>query len=123
MTRASSSTGRWGSRTSFPLAARAALADVTDAALSPLARILNRRTAYALLSADGGLIAEFVDDHVVATDVRGGVERRWREWELELGPAAPADPGAFFAAATSAVIAAGGRVAASDSKLARTLGH
>ena len=49
-------------------------------------------------SADGGLVAEFVDDRVTATDARTGVVRTWREWEIELGPAASADPRAFFAA-------------------------
>lgn len=93
--------------------------------LAPIARIRNERTAYALQDAEGGVVAEFVDDRVVATDERDGVERRWREWEFELGPAAPTSPderAALFAAADAAVRAVGGRVAASDSKLARTLG-
>jgi hypothetical protein len=90
--------------------------------LARIARILNTRTAYALRDADGGVVAEFVDDRVRATDERSGAERGWREWELELGPAGPIDPAAFFAAAESAVHAAGGRAAASASKLARALG-
>ncbi|WP_342000013.1 CYTH domain-containing protein [Microbacterium sp. LWH7-1.2] len=92
---------------------------------APIARIRNSRTAYALQDEHGGLVAEFVDDHVVATDERAGVDRSWREWEFELGPAAPtSDEGraALLAAAEAAVRAAGGRAAASDSKLARTLG-
>jgi len=105
-----------------PPAILAELSSVTDAALSPLARIRNLRTAYALRGADGGVVAEFVDDHVTATDERSGVERTWREWEFELGPAAPADHGAIFAAVEAAVHAVGGRDAASASKLARTLG-
>jgi len=99
------------------------LARLTPGPLSLLARIRNSRTAYALCDSDGRLVAEFVDDRVTATDERTGVERRWREWELELGPAAPGDPAAFFAAAEAAVQAAGGRAAASASKLARALGH
>lgn len=95
---------------------------LTGEPLSPLARIRNARTAYALRAADGAVIAEFVDDHVIATDERSGVERRWREWELELGSGAPVDPAAFFTAAEAAVHAAGGRAAASASKLARALG-
>ena len=97
----------------------------TAASLTPIARIRNHRTAYALRDAGGGLVAEFVDDRVRATDERVGVERTWREWEFELGPAAPASAGeraALFAAAQEAVRAVGGRHAASDSKLARTLG-
>ncbi|QIG40921.1 CYTH domain-containing protein [Microbacterium sp. 4R-513] len=109
-------------------AVRSAVPQATDASLSPLARIRNARTAYHLRDAEGGVVAEFVDDHVVATDERrgGGAEQAWREWELELGPAAPTDPdeiAAFFAAAERVMTAAGARPAASDSKLARTLGH
>ncbi|MEV4688033.1 CYTH domain-containing protein [Microbacterium sp. LWH3-1.2] len=94
-------------------------------ALAPIARILNSRTAYALEDEHGGVVAEFVDDHVTATDERTGAERSWREWEFELGPAAPAsadERAALLTAAEAAVRAAGGRAAASDSKLARTLG-
>jgi inorganic triphosphatase YgiF len=100
-------------------------AAATAASLSPIARIRNQRTAYALQDAEGGVVAEFVDDRVRATDERAGVERTWREWEFELGPAAPAsadERAALFAAAEQAVHAVGGREAASDSKLARTLG-
>lgn len=92
--------------------------------LTPLARIENTRTAY-LLTGPEGVVAEFVDDHVRATDLRQDVRREWREWEVELGPAAPADAAgreALFAAVESAVFAAGGRDAASGSKLARALG-
>lgn len=106
-----------------PDAVRSAIASVTDDELMLIARILNTRTAYALRAAEGGLVAEFVDDHVTATDVRTGVVRRWREWEIELGPAASADPRAFFAEVEAAVTAAGGRAAASASKLARALGY
>lgn len=108
-----------------PEGARAVLGDVTSSPLSPLARIRNTRTAFALCDADGGVVAEFVDDRVTATDERRGVETVWREWEFELGSAAPDAAGpraALFAAAEAAVFAVGGRVAASDSKLARTLG-
>ncbi|WP_144873423.1 CYTH domain-containing protein [Microbacterium sp. 1.5R] len=109
---------------SVPPAIVDALARWTTDDLSPLARIENHRTAYLITGADG-VIAEFVDDHVRATDLRQGVQREWREWELELGPAAPAgavDREALFAAAEEAIAAAGGRAAASDSKLARALG-
>jgi hypothetical protein len=103
----------------------AELSKVTDAPLTLLARIRNTRTAYLLRSAGGGVVAEFLDDRVHATDERAGVERTWREWEFELGPAAPDDKAArdaIFAAVEDAVHAVGGREAASDSKLARTLG-
>ncbi|WP_374312594.1 CYTH domain-containing protein [Microbacterium sp.] len=110
-----------------PAGARAELAAVAgDAALTPLARIRNERTAYELTDSSGGVVAEFADDHVRTRDERSGAEREWHEWEIELGPAAPADPqwrATFFAAVEAAALAAGGRAAASDSKLARALGH
>lgn len=107
-----------------PDAVLAALAEIAVPPFVVLARIRNSRTAYALQDAAGGVVAEFVDDRVTATDVRRGVETSWREWELELGPAAPADPAgraALFAAADARVTAAGGRVSASASKLGRAL--
>lgn len=107
-----------------PDAVASTLARWTTDPLTPLARIRNDRMAY-LLEGPGGVVAEFVDDRVRATDIRQGIEREWREWEVELGPAAPADAegrAAFFAAVDEAVRAAGGRDASSDSKLARTLG-
>ncbi|MEW1962140.1 CYTH domain-containing protein [Microbacterium sp. NPDC077644] len=108
----------------IPDAVAEALARWTTDALTPLARIENHRTAY-LLTGPAGVVAEFVDDRVRATDLRQGVEREWREWEVELGPAAPADEAgrdALFAAIETAVLATGAHAAASDSKLARALG-
>lgn len=96
----------------------------TTEPLTPLARIENDRTAYLLIGQDG-VVAEFVDDRVHATDLREGSQRQWREWEFELGPAAPADSegrARLFAAAERAIFAAGGRPATSGSKLARALG-
>lgn len=107
-----------------PSAVAETLARWTTGELLPLARIENSRTAFLLLG-PGGVVAEFVDDHVRATDLRAGVERDWREWEFELGPAAPADSvgrAELFAAVERAVAAAGGREASSGSKLARALG-
>ncbi|MEV7693543.1 CYTH domain-containing protein [Microbacterium sp. NPDC089189] len=117
----------------WPLGDSADVPDAVVASLEPwasppftaLARIRNRRIAYALTGV-GGVIAEVVDDHVTATAERTGAVTAWREWEVELGPAAPADPqwrAAFFAAVAALVDAAGGRPAASDSKLGRALGR
>lgn len=108
----------------MPDAVAAVVSQWTDAELTPLARIENLRTAY-LLSGEDGVIAEFVDDRVRATDLRTESRREWREWEMELGPAAPADAAAretFFAAVERAVLASGGRPPSSGSKLARALG-
>lgn len=113
-----------GADDAIPADVTEALARWTTAPVTPLARIENSRTAYLLTGADG-VIAEFVDDRVRATDERQGVRRQWREWEVELGPAAPADQNgrdALFTAIEAAVFAAGARPAASDSKLARALG-
>ena len=115
-----------GSAVGIPDAVAAAVATVVAASdFAPIARIRNSRTAFALQDEHGDLVAEFVDDHVTATDERSGTGRSWREWEFELGsgaPDAPDERAALLAAAEAAVQAAGGRAAASDSKLARTLG-
>ena len=113
-----------GDGSGLPDAVAATLSEWTTAPLTPLARIENDRTAYLLTGPDG-VVAEFVDDRVRATDLRQGVQRAWREWEMELGPAAPADDAgraAFFAAVDRAVEAAGGRGSSSAAKLARALG-
>ncbi|MFT4135665.1 CYTH domain-containing protein [Microbacterium sp.] len=104
-----------------PAEALAVVRGVTDAALADVARIRVTRVAYALRDADGGLVAEFADDRVACVDLRRGVEQSWREWELELGPAAPADHADFFARAAALVHTAGGRPAVWASKLVRTL--
>ncbi|CAN7277104.1 MULTISPECIES: CYTH domain-containing protein [Microbacterium] len=108
----------------LPPAVAETVSEWTSAPLTPLARIENDRTAY-LLTGPGGIVAEFVDDRVRATDLRQNVQREWREWEMELGPAAPSDDAGralFFDAVEQAVRAAGGRESASGSKLARALG-
>jgi inorganic triphosphatase YgiF len=91
----------------------------------PLARIRNTRTAYALVDDAGETVAEFVDDRVTATAERTGAVTAWREWEVELGAAAPADVRAhagLFAVVDDVVARVGGRPAASDSKLRRAIG-
>ncbi|WP_454130013.1 CYTH domain-containing protein [Microbacterium aurum] len=109
----------------LPAAVIEGVAGLAEPPFVVLARIRNARVAYALYNAAGGVVAEFVDDHVTALDVRRGISSSWREWELEFGPAAPAEApqrAALFAAADALVTAAGGRVAASESKLGRALG-
>ena len=101
-----------------PPAVQDAVSSIARPPFVALARLRNHRTAYALRDAEGNEVAEFVDDRVRARDERRGVESAWREWEVELGAAAPSDD-----AGRAAFFAAGGRPAASGSKLARALGH
>lgn len=90
--------------------------------LTELARIQNERHAYALIAADGARVAEVADDHVRAVALRTGREQHWREWEVELeSDRDPAGVAEFFRAVDRLVLAAGGRHAAIDSKLARAL--
>lgn len=97
-----------------------------DTPLHPIARLRNARTAYALQDAAGGVVAEFTDDQVEAFDILRGVRTSWREWEIELGPAAPIDPikiSEFFTAVERAVLAVGALPPSSGSKLQRALGR
>lgn len=109
----------------IPAAVRAAIADLTDAPLEPLARIRNSRLARPFLDECGGVVVEFSDDRVHARNERTGGQRRWREWEVELGPAAPTDEAErtlLLGAIDRIVRAAGARTASSQSKLARAVG-
>lgn len=108
----------------IPDAVTETLSRWTTGPLTPLARIENTRTAY-LLTGAAGVVAEFVDDRVRATDLRHDVRREWREWEFELGPAAPSDAAgreSLFEAVERVISEVGGRDASSGSKLARALG-
>lgn len=89
--------------------------------LTPLARIRNRRIAYQLTLADGSS-AEFVDDNVTGGDVRTGIDRQWREWELELHADVSAEAGEALFHQLEDVITATGAVESLGSKLGRALG-
>ncbi len=52
-------------------------------ALVPVAELRTRRTVHDLLAADGALLVEIADDHVVGTPT-DGTPLVWREWEAEL---------------------------------------
>lgn len=76
-----------------PVSLRAAVTDIIGSEpVVPVAILRTRRTRRELLDADGALVAEIVDDSVEATVLLDG-ERiiRWREVELELGPAGDLD--------------------------------
>jgi CHAD domain-containing protein len=99
---------------------------VRDRPVTPLARISTVRRVTELRDAHGAVIAELADDDVAASDVRGSTTRAWREWEVELGAAAPSTPeqrAALLDAIEVQLTAAGATVAASVSKLAQALGR
>ncbi|AXH35721.1 CHAD domain-containing protein [Humibacter sp. BT305] len=99
---------------------------VRDRALTPLARIATTRTITELLDQDGGVVVEVADDQVTASDVRGGEVRAWREWEAELGPAAPAtraERERLLDDLEAVLREAGATVSPSVSKLAQALGR
>ena len=112
---------------SVPLPVREAVREhVGDDDLTPLARIATRRTVTNLLDAEGRLVAELADDLVQTTDAREGTARTWREWEAELGPAAPGTPAgrtALLDEIEARLLAAGATVSPSVSKLAQALGR
>ena len=104
----------------------AVLVHVRDRPLTPLARVETTRTVSNLLDASGAVIAEIADDDVTAADARQGTVRLWREWEVELGPAAPETQkkrSALLDALEERVLAAGATVSPSVSKLAQALGR
>lgn len=100
------------------------------ATVAPIATLTTTRTRYRLRDADGGLLAEAVDDAVdsVATvrpDGSSGGEATlaaWREWEVELGDAAGPDGSDLLAAVADRLITAGARPSKSGNKLEQALG-
>jgi hypothetical protein len=94
------------------------------AALVPVARVRNHRVVRRLLDAAGYPVAEHCDDHVTAENLLTGGTQSWREWEVELAAAAPDSRKArteLLDGLEAVVLAAGGIVATSSSKLERTL--
>jgi CHAD domain-containing protein len=102
------------------------LVHVRDRPLSPLARVETTRRVTNLLDESGAVLAEIADDEVAATDAREGTARLWREWEVELGEAAPGTPEARTAlldAIEERLRPVGATVSPSVSKLAQALGR
>lgn len=98
---------------------------VRDRPLTPLARITTIRTTVLLLNDAGDAVAELADDDVSASDMRGGVFRKWREWEVELFSAAPAtrkERTALLDSIEVALLGAGAEPSTSIAKIARALG-
>ena len=99
---------------------------VRDRPLTPLAQLQTTRTVTNLLDASGAVVVELSDDTVRATDAREGTVRLWREWEAELGPAAPdtvEGRTALLDELGERLLAAGATVSPSLSKLAQALGR
>jgi CHAD domain-containing protein len=100
------------------------LAIVRDRLLSPVARITTTREVHHLCGAGDAVLAEFCDDHVIAsraaTPDAPEVEQRWREWELELGQ--PEANTELMDKLCDRLLGAGAMPAGHGSKLARVLG-
>ncbi|MGA1838003.1 CYTH and CHAD domain-containing protein [Herbiconiux sp. 11R-BC] len=99
---------------------------VRDRPLTPLARIATTRRVTELRDASGAVVVEIADDLVRATDAREGTLRLWREWEAELGPAAPDTKkgrSALLDAVEERLLAVGATLSPSVSKLAQAMGR
>lgn len=112
-----------GSAVKVPPALRAMVADVIGtAALVPVCLLRTRRARRELLDENGALVAEVVDDTVEATVLldAGNGERivRWREVELELGPAGTTED---LGALTEALLRSRLVASSAPSKLGRAL--
>jgi CHAD domain-containing protein len=87
--------------------------------LRPVARIHTRRTLHRLHGSDDVTLADFVDDHVTAETLHPRqLERRWREWEIELVHGDES----LFESAESVLSEAGATPSGHASKLARAFG-
>ena len=99
---------------------------VRDQELVEVARVTTHRSAILVLDRDGAAVVEVADDVVTATDLRTGILRFWREWEVELLDDAPhgrKKRAALLDGIEHQLLAAGATVSASASKLARALGR
>lgn len=112
--------------TSMPAAFCSALTAVTlGQDLEPVLQLSTRRSRTLLQDEHGQHVAELCDDTVESRDCATGVERRWREWEVEL---APVDLGKkqrrrIFEDVEAVLLAAGGRPSSAVAKSARALGQ
>ncbi|MBY4127316.1 CYTH and CHAD domain-containing protein [Rhodococcus fascians] len=91
---------------------------VMGAQLSAVATLTTRRTVHSVSDADGVVIAEIADDAVSVTLIGGATGPRWREVEVELGPAGSES---FLKKAGKLLRGSGARPSAHPSKLDRAL--
>lgn len=95
--------------------------------LAPIATVRTSRTRRVLMTGAAATapgsphtaVAEFVDDVVLARDERRGVDRSWREWEVELLQGA--DP-RVLDEIERVIVAAGARASLAESKIGRAMG-
>ena len=78
------------------------------------------REAYEICSTDGELVAEVADDRVIAVVPSSRATVRWRELEIELGPAGSQEA---MGRLTSRLREAGATPATAESKYARAVGE
>lgn len=87
--------------------------------LVPVMELVTRRHVWHLVGAEDVVLAEVVDDHVVATDPSGAREpQAWREVEVELVDGERV----VLERAVRTLLRSGARLAAGPSKLGRALG-
>lgn len=110
----------------MPAAVKNVLSGITlGERLEPMARLETRRMRTLLRDDDGRAVAELCDDTVHSTDHAAGVERRWREWEVELlvedlGPKAQ---NKVFKDVEKVLREAGAAPSTSVAKIARAMGQ
>ena len=97
---------------------------VRDRKLVPVARVSTTRVAHRLLDPSGVVLIEVSDDRVTAQALHPeGPALAWRELEVEIVDADPADGGReLLALVGDRLVAVGAHPAAGPSKLARVLG-
>ncbi|WP_210480624.1 CYTH domain-containing protein [Naasia sp. SYSU D00948] len=100
--------------------------EVGDRRLIPAAELRTERSPIIVLDEEGRELAEVADDRVSATDLRSGVERTWREWEVELlegAPSAVAERQLLLDRLEATLLEEGAEPAAAMSKFARATGR
>lgn len=96
-----------------------------DNVLEPRVGVMTHRVRSVLRDAQGRALAEVCDDSVRSMDYATGIERSWREWEVELLDGVEAESSLaqdLFAAVEKSLLAVGARPSSSPAKIARALG-
>lgn len=117
---------------SFPLLTRAEKMPVQVSAfvrsvtlgdeLHEIVSITTDRIRTVLKDSQGVSVAEICEDTVVSHDFSTQIDRRWKEWEVELLQAGEVEPLEIFSACETLLFAAGVEPSCSPAKIARALG-